>query len=69
MATWDKNRYEQLQDAAWELDARANERDASAKRHPYLSNGDGNRASAHAKRVEAAHLLAHFWVLPPVIEP
>jgi hypothetical protein len=58
---WDIDHYEQLQDDAWELDAWANEQDTNAKRHGGHSEGAANRARAHAKRVEAAHLLAQYW--------
>jgi hypothetical protein len=64
MLTWDIDRYEQLQDAAWELDARATVQDASAKRHGGTSSGDADRATASGKRDEAALLLARYWVLP-----
>jgi hypothetical protein len=62
--TWNIDRYEQLQDDAWELDAWANEQDAIGKRSGGCSEGKTNRARAHAKRLDAAHLLAHYWVLP-----
>jgi hypothetical protein len=32
VVTWDIDRFEQLQDAAWELDARGDEQDARVKR-------------------------------------
>jgi hypothetical protein len=64
VVTWDIDRYEQLQDDAWELDAWANKQDVSAKRRGHRSEGGANRARARAKRVEAAHLLAQYWVLP-----
>ena len=64
MPTWDIDRYEQLQDDAWELDAWADEQDAIGKRGGGWSEGKTNRARAHAKRVDAAHLLAHYWALP-----
>jgi hypothetical protein len=64
VVTWDIDRYQELQDTAWELDAWANEQDTSALRHGRRSEGDANRARAAAKRVEAAHLLAQYWVLP-----
>ena len=63
MVTWDIDRYEELQDDAWELDAWANAQDANAKRRGDRSDGAANRASARAKRVEAAYLLARYWVL------
>jgi len=62
--TWDIDRYEQLQDDAWELDAWANKQDTNAKRRGDRSDGAANRARAHAKRGEAADLLARYWVLP-----
>jgi hypothetical protein len=64
MPTWDIDRYEQLQDTAWELDARADEQDTIAKRSDRRSNGDADRATARAHRFEAAGLLAQFWAMP-----
>jgi hypothetical protein len=64
MLMWDIDSFEQLQDAAWELDARANVHDANARRHGGESTGDADRATARAKRDEAARLLARYWVLP-----
>jgi hypothetical protein len=69
MLNWDIDRYEQLQDTAWGLDAWANEQDTNAKRHGGHSNGDVSRATALAQRVEAAQLLAQYWVLPRTSEP
>jgi hypothetical protein len=69
MLTWDIDRYELLQDAAWELEAEANVHDTNAKRHGGQSNGDASRTAAHAARDEAALLLARYWVLPRPTSP
>jgi hypothetical protein len=69
MLMWDIDSFEQLQDAAWELDARANAHDANARRHGGESTGDADRATARAKRDEAASLLARYWVLPRLTTP
>jgi hypothetical protein len=66
---WDVDRYEQLQDHAWELDAWANEQDRNAKRHGRASEGPANRARAVAHRNEAARLLTDYWALPTTAAP
>jgi hypothetical protein len=65
VVTWDIDRYEQLQDTAWELEAWAREQDTYAKRNGGRCEGAANRATADAGRVEAAHLLAQYWLLRP----
>ena len=61
MVEWDIDCYEQLMDAAWQLDSLAAEQDtshdASARR-----SADQNRISAGAVRQEAADLLSQYWV-------
>ena len=69
MRAWDIDRYQQLQDRAWELDAWANEQDTNAKRHGRASEGRANRARANAHRNEAAHLLTQYWTLPTTTAP
>jgi hypothetical protein len=64
MSTWDIDRYRELQDRAWELDAWANEQDTNAKRSGRRSESPANRARADAHRSEAAQLLTHFWTFP-----
>jgi DNA-directed RNA polymerase specialized sigma24 family protein len=61
---WDIDRYEQLQDSAWELDAWASEQDRFARRDEHGSDGAVNRTSARALRDQAARMLAQYWVLP-----
>lgn len=67
--TWDIDRYEQLQDSAWELDAWASEQDGNAKRQGRRSEGSANRARAAANRTEAARMLTDYWTLPTTNAP
>jgi hypothetical protein len=67
--TWDIDRYEQLQDSAWELDAWASEQETNAKRHGRRSESAANRARADANRIEAARLLAQYWVFTKTNAP
>ena len=64
MRAWDIDRYLQLQDEEWELDAWANEQDANAKSYGSRSESGANRARANAHRDEAAQLLTQYWTLP-----
>ena len=64
---WDIDRFEQLQESAWELDSWASEQDRFARRDEHGSGGAVNRTTAHALRGEAAHMLAQYWVLPRTI--
>lgn len=61
---WDIHHYEDLQEAAWEHDALATEQDRDAKRHGRASSGVATRAHANELRVQAARMLARYWVLP-----
>jgi hypothetical protein len=61
---WDIDRFEQLQDSAWELDSWASEQDGLARRDEHRSDGEVNRTRARALRDRAAHMLAQYWVLP-----
>jgi hypothetical protein len=63
MALWDIDRYNELQERAWELDAAA-----WAGRH---TGGDGarraceaNRSAARELRDDAARLLTRYWAVP-----
>jgi hypothetical protein len=62
---WDIDRYDELQDAAWELDSWAAEQDRSADRRGVRSEGPTNRARAKRLRDQAAHLLVEYWAIPP----
>ncbi len=64
MVRWDIDRYEQLQDSAWEADTWAAEQDRSADRDGRRPDGAANRMRAHALRQQAADLLAQYWALP-----
>lgn len=61
MVSWDIDRYEALQDSAWEHDRSAGEEDSAAKREGRSSNGPAGRSRAGALRIEAAQLLARYW--------
>ena len=58
---WDIDRYEQLQDSAWEADTWAAEQDRGAGRYARRPDGAANRARARALRQQAADLLAQYW--------
>jgi hypothetical protein len=58
---WDIDRYERLQDSAWEADAWAAEQDRTADRSGHRPDGEANRARARALRQQAAGLLAQYW--------
>jgi hypothetical protein len=58
---WDNDRYEQLQDSAWELERLAVEQEKSVNRYAGLRMSETSRMSASALRQEAAHLLAMYW--------
>ncbi len=64
MIQWDIDRYEQLQDSAWELQVMATAQDRSAANAGRRSEGDRNRTRAQTLRQQAAQLLTHYWVLP-----
>ena len=61
---WDIDRFEQLQESAWELDSRAFEQDRIATCDGHRFDAEANRTSARALRDQAAHMLAQYWVLP-----
>lgn len=67
MRRWDIDRYEQLLDAAWELDSWAADQDRRAWHHEGRSEGDASRGRAHAARQEAADLLTQYWTMPATI--
>jgi hypothetical protein len=58
---WDVDRYEQLQDSAWELEMLAVEQDRRASRYAGLGSSETSRVRASAFRQQAAHLLATYW--------
>jgi hypothetical protein len=60
---WDIDRYDELQDSAWELDGWAAEQDRSADRRGVRSEGPTNRARANRLRDQAALLLAEYWAI------
>jgi hypothetical protein len=62
MVHWDIDRYEELQDAAWENEITAADRDKATRLDGHLVNGAADHAAARAMRVEAAQLLAQYWV-------
>ena len=64
VAYWDIDRYDELQDRAWELDALGVEQDKVARDDRHASNGDANRATALGLRDRAATMLTQYWVLP-----
>jgi hypothetical protein len=60
---WDVDRYEQLQDAAWELELLASKQHRTVDQEPSAMS----LLSAHALRQQAADLLAQYWApRPPV---
>ena len=63
-ARWDCDRFDQLQDSAWELDCAADEQDRNAKHFGCTSYGASTRTRASAQRQEAAHILAQYWAIP-----
>jgi hypothetical protein len=62
MVYWDIDRYEELQDAAWERERTAAGEDKAAKLDGHLSSGEASHTTARALRVEAAQMLAQYWV-------
>jgi hypothetical protein len=60
---WDIDRYDELQDGAWELDSWAAEQDHSADQRGVRSEGPTNRARANRLRDQAALLLAEYWAI------
>lgn len=62
LVDWNIDRYEELQDGAWDHECAASERDGIARRDTNVANGDGSRASARALRMEAAEMLAAYWM-------
>ena len=60
MAEWDRDRYEELQDSAWERELLANEQERSEPRADRRSSAT-NRAEAAVLRQDAAFLLARYW--------
>ena len=65
---WDIDRYAELQDRAWHLDALGAERDRIAKRDGRSAGGETNRTTAGELRTEAAGMLSKYWdeLRPPV---
>ena len=61
MVEWDVDRYDQLQDAAWELELLAGAQDRDVDRDAGRPNGDMSRTTARAFRQQAAGLLARYW--------
>ncbi len=62
MVYWDIDRYEALQDSAWEHDSSAADEDAVARRDERLSNSQASRTKAGAARAEAAQMLVQYWL-------
>ena len=61
---WDIERYEQLQDSAWELELLANEQETHTDRDAG-GTSEMSRTSARGLRRQAAHLLAQYWAPRP----
>jgi hypothetical protein len=63
MALWDIDRYNELQERAWELDAAAwagrHTEDDTARRAC-----EANRNEARELRDDAAQLLTRYWAVP-----
>jgi hypothetical protein len=62
LASWDIDRYEQLQNSAWELELFANEQHGIVDRQGGEGSSAMSRAQACALRQEAAGLLAQYWL-------
>jgi hypothetical protein len=62
---WDVDRYEQLQDSAWELELLAVDQERSVDRSAGTRKSETSRTSASVLRQHAAHLLAHYWAPRP----
>jgi hypothetical protein len=64
---WDVDRFDDLQQRAWDLDALAAKQERVAREDDRPSNAPANRATARGLRDEAALLLANYWtgVRPP----
>jgi hypothetical protein len=62
MANWDIDRYEQLQDSAWEIELLANERHDTVDPKSHARSSAVSRDRAGTLRQEAADLLAQYWV-------
>ena len=64
MIRWDIDRYDELQERAFELDAVAAEQDRRTRRDGRRLPGDESRRTAYGLRDEAAEMLTQYWVLP-----
>lgn len=58
---WDTDRYDQLQDAAWELEGLAREQSTDIDRASGQRESERSRTSARTLRQQAAELLANYW--------
>jgi hypothetical protein len=58
---WDIDRYEHLQDSAWELELLANKQERSVDGEAGREKSEISRTSASDLRREAAYLLTQYW--------
>ena len=61
MVRWDIDRYEHLQDSAWELELLANEQERRVDCDAGRRESKTSRTRASELRRQAAHLLTQYW--------